>query len=413
MNKPLQDLYDLKIINNITNLEKLNNIIIKKNRAVYCGFDPSASSLHLGNYIQLNILKRLHKLFNFTPIVIIGKATALIGDPSGKKSERILKSEKEIFDNSVYITKQIKKIIPNAIILNNYDWLKNISLVDLLRDYGKDFNVNNMISKETIKNRLDAGISFTEFTYSILQSIDFLYLYKNYDCYLQIGGSDQWGNITSGINYIKKKVRNSLATGLTFNLLTKNNGEKFGKTEEGTVWLDSLKTSNYQLYQFLYNQPDDQLKLLFAYLTTFDNKKIDEIIKLHVKKPWKRYGQITLAKEVITQLHTENDFVSSEQISDAFFNNKIKSLSEKQSYDLFGSFNKITISEKDLLLDILKKNKVTNGNTETRRFIDNKNIRLNDDIVTDYNYTFLLKNAICNKYFLLKIGKKKFFLLSI
>ncbi|MCF7927173.1 MAG: tyrosine--tRNA ligase, partial [Candidatus Izimaplasma sp.] len=269
----------------------------------YVGADPTADSLHVGHLISYLVSKRLQD-YGHHPILVIGGGTGLIGDPSGKKSERKLLTLKETMNNSEAIVKQVKNILPDAEVVNNYDWIKEYDIITFLRDIGKNFNVNQMISKDSVKSRLENGISFTEFSYQIIQSLDFYELYKNNHCELQIGGQDQWGNITAGLELIRKNLGfDKKAYGLTWPLLTKSDGTKFGKTEGGAIWLDPKRTSPYEFYQFWVNTTDQDAISYLKKFTFKTVKKTKEIIKKFEKEPYKRLAQYTIAEELTKLVH--------------------------------------------------------------------------------------------------------------
>ncbi len=398
----------LKDVANSDNLLQAQN----NKLGVYCGFDPTADSLHIGNLIQLLALKRFAK-YGFKPFVIIGGATAIIGDPSGKKDERQLKSYEEINNNINNIKSQIKKIIPEATIVNNNSWLKDINLITFLHDIGKKFNVSYLINKEHIRSRIETGISYTEFTYTLLQAYDFYYLYNNYNVSVQIGGSDQWGNITSGIEYIKNNVDICKASGLTINLLLKVDGTKFGKTESGTIWLSKEKTSPYLLYQFFINQDDKFALKLLKYFTFYTLNEILDIEKKHLLNPQNRYIQKELAKVLVIMLHSQKDLDIVLQLSEALFNNEIKKVSKDNLKMLNGGIptNIIQIDQK--LSDVLITTKIFSSKREIREFIKSRAIIINDEVITDENLVLNHHNALHLKYFILRKGKKNYYLLVL
>ncbi len=395
-----------------------NNIKIingqKEKTGVYCGFDPTANSLHIGNLIPLLTLKRF-AYFGFKPFVIIGQATAVIGDPSGKKMERPLKSSEEIKNNISNIENQIKKIIPDVIILNNNDWLANMKMIDFLYNVGKTFNISYLINKEHIKSRLKSGISFTEFTYTLLQSYDFLHVYKNNNIHVQIGGSDQWGNIVSGIEYIKNNIDDSKAAGITIKLLLKTDGNKFGKTENGTIWLDKNKTNPYEFYQFFFNQNDDLSIILLKYFSFFTKKQIESIIEDHLKNPKEHYIQKQLASCLVKIVHSEEDLQQIYKINELLFNNNLnnidKNIIENLLIHIIPSFQVLV---NDNIIDILTKNKICISKREAKEFIFNNAIMINNILITSSeNYSLDKIQPFFNKYFILKKGKKKHYLLII
>jgi tyrosyl-tRNA synthetase len=305
-NNLLEILKNRGVLSNVTSEEKFLEILSDKPVA-YVGFDPTSDSLHLGNYVQVNISNLIRK-FGVEVIPVIGGATGSIGDPSGKSSERNLLSNDELKSNVKSISIQLKKIYGSDIkIINNFDFYSSMSFLDFLRDVGKNFSINYMLEKESIKNRLESGISYTEFSYLVLQAYDFYYLNLNQKVNIQIGGSDQYGNITSGLELIRKKNSDTKAVGLTFNLLTNSSGKKFGKSEKGAIFLSKNKTSVYQMYQYFLNIADEDLKKMFCFLTCLDISEIDNIMQKHLQSPRDRLGQKELSKILISTIHSYND----------------------------------------------------------------------------------------------------------
>lgn len=323
MENVLKHLYDRTYVHSITS----SNIdyILNNKITLYIGFDPTAQSLHVGHLVQLVALK-IFQNYGHHIICLIGGGTGMIGDPSGKSEERNLQTVEQINLNKEKIIKQVKNILNNdsnpVTIVDNSKWLNNISLIEFLRDTGKYFSVNNMIQKDSVKNRMNTnqGISFTEFSYSLLQARDFLELHNNYNCILQCGGSDQWGNIVSGIDLIKK-IKKQDAYGITFNLLTKNDGTKFGKTENGSIYLDSELTTPYDFYQFWYNTSDQNIERYLKLFTLLSNDEIKNIIELPDKHL--RIGQKRLAFEVTKLVHNENIALQISNESESLFTNNV------------------------------------------------------------------------------------------
>jgi len=340
--------------------EATHNLITEK-ITCYNGFDPTASSLHIGNLVAIMGLARLQK-YGHTPIILVGGGTGMIGDPSGKSEERILLSKEKIDENVDAIYKQVSpfldfssKIKNPAKIVNNSDWLRKIDLLSFLRDIGKHFTVNTMLSRESVKNRLDrdTGISFTEFSYQLLQAYDFLKLYDDYGCNFQSGGSDQWGNILGGIDLIRrvhsrKKSKNDLAHGIIFPLVTTSSGEKFGKSIGGAPTLDPKATSPYKLFQFFLNVSDEDVinyLKIFTFITPENLLKIQESVSL---EPQKRVGQKTLAEEVTKYIHGTNGLQKAKKITEAFFSNNLNTLSLEELEDLLDKSEIFEINYEDL-----------------------------------------------------------------
>lgn len=378
--------------------EKLNN----EKLTFYIGTDPTADSMHIGHFSSFLIASRLKK-YGHNPVLLIGGATGLIGDPK-PTAERAMITKEEVAKNVEGLTKQAKEIF-GCEVVNNYDWCKDINFIDFLRDYGKFFNINYMLSKDIIKRRLDTGITYTEFSYMIMQSLDFLHLYENKNVTLQVAGSDQWGNITAGIELIRKKTGKEVY-GMTMPLVTDSQGKKFGKTEGNAIWLDKNKTSSYELYQFLINSDDESVIDYLKKLTFLSKEEIEDIEKEHKKSPEKRLAQETLAKEIITFLHGENAYKDAKTISKALFSGNIKDLTDSQIEDAFKEVEKYKIEENKKIIDILTENKIASSRREAREFLNNNAITLNGEIINDENYT--INNN--RKYNIIRRGKKKYYI---
>ena len=393
------------LIDNITSPD-LEEKINQGGLTFYIGIDPTCDSLHIGHYSSLLVAKRL-KDSGHNPIILVGGATGLIGDPK-PNSERPMISKKELDYNYKMLSKQIKKIF-NFELVNNYDWSKEINFIDYLRDYGKFFSVNYMLNKETVKKRLEIGITYTEFSYMIMQALDFLYLYENKNCTLQIGGQDQWGNITSGIELIRKKV-DGTAYGLTMPLITKADGEKFGKTEKGAIWLDKDKTSVYELYQFLINSEDDKVIEYLKKLTFLSPEEIEELDKSLQSEPHLRLAQKTLAKEIITFLHGAEELDNVIKISESLFNGNIKTLSSKDIILGLKDVPSFEIIDKLNIVDFLVEYKICSSKREARELIGSNSITINDDLVTSEELMIEEHLAIDHKIIVIRRGKKKYFI---
>ena len=378
--------------------EKLNN----EKLTFYIGTDPTADSMHIGHFSSFLIASRLKKN-GHNPVLLIGGATGLIGDPK-PTAERKMITKEEVAKNVKGLTKQAKEIF-GCEVVNNYDWCKDINFIDFLRDYGKFFNINYMLNKDIIKRRLDTGITYTEFSYMIMQSLDFLHLYENKNVTLQVAGSDQWGNITAGIELIRKKTGKEVY-GMTMPLVTDSQGKKFGKTEGNAIWLDKNKTSSYELYQFLINSDDEAVIDYLKKLTFLSKEEIETIEKEHKKTPEKRLAQETLAKEIITFLHGENAYNDAKTISKALFSGNIKDLTDPQIEDAFKEVEKYKLEENKKIIDILTENKIVSSRREAREFLNNNAITLNGEIINDENY--IIDNN--RKYNIIRRGKKKYYI---
>ncbi len=380
-------------------IEKLLN---EEKITFYIGTDPTADSMHLGHYSSFLICKRLAK-YGHHPILLIGGATGRIGDPK-PTSERDMKPIEEILKNVEGLTKQAEQIFGFKVV-NNYDWSKDINFIDFLRDYGKYFNVNYMLDKDIIRRRLSSGITYTEFSYMIMQALDFLHLYENENCLMQIAGSDQWGNITAGIDLIKKKT-NQEAYGFTMPLITDKDGHKFGKSEGNALWLSKEKTSSYELYQYLINT-DDELIIDYLKVFTFLTKEeIEALKKEHFAHPEKRIAQEQLAKEIISDIHSKEDYQRAKEISKSLFTGNVGDLTDKEIEQVFKGMPFYTYHDKEPLIELLVNNKIATSKREAREFLTNNAISLNGQIVNDEN---LMLNT--NRQFnIIRRGKKKYFI---
>lgn len=397
------------LINDVTSPqleEKLNN----GGLTFYIGTDPTGDSLHIGHYSSLLCAKRL-KEHGHHPIMLVGGATGFIGDPKAS-GERNMLTKEVLEHNYQRLSKQIEALFGFEMV-NNLDWTKDISVIDFLRDYGKYFNVNYMINKETVKRRLDAGISYTEFSYMILQALDFLHLYEDKGCTLQLGGQDQWGNITSGLELIRKKHGADVECyGLTMPLITKADGTKFGKSESGTVWLDKHKTSAYEMYQFLVNSEDEKVIDYLKKLTFLSKEEIDALEEKVKTEPHFREAQKTLAKEVVTFLHGEEEYNKALKITNALFKGNIKELDAGELQDALKGFEAAEIADELTLTDTLVQAGIASSKREAREWINQGSIQINGDKVKDVEFIVSSKNAISKGRTLIKKGKRNYFVIS-
>lgn len=530
-NNILEELKWRNILKDVSNSEKIISAQNNK-KGIYCGFDPTNVSLHLGNLLQVILLRRF-ALYGFQPIALIGGATAMIGDPSGKSQERNLLNALELNNNVMLITKQLNELINyqnidnlsslelienfgllskddsrtlsmiiNSInlnakykdvllnilkklpipfielnlekhhllniykifnldinylndylnlsnfdfsallhyfetwknvwadilnlahgqenildvkkirILNNHTWLSTFDILNFLRDIGKNFNVNQMLSKDVVASRLQSGISYSEFSYQILQAYDFYHLYKNENCFLQSGGSDQWGNITAGLDFIRKKVGDEHdGAGLTVNLLTKSDGKKFGKTEKGAIFLDKNKTSTYEFYQFLLNQDDKDLVKLFSSLTFLSEEQINDIINLHNLNPAKRVGQKILASLLTIYVHNIEGFFQAIKITQALFNNELNKLTTQEILEIFKDVLSFNQEKDELLIEVLLKNEIVSSKRQAREFLNANALEVNGCKISDEKFLLTKQQAINRKISLIKKGKKNYFLI--
>ncbi len=372
----------------------------------YIGTDPTADSMHIGHFSSFLIASRLAR-YGHKPILLIGGATGLIGDPK-PSNERQMITKEEVLKNVEGLTKQAKEIFGFEVV-NNYDWTKDLSILDFLRDYGKYINVNYMLDKDIINRRLESGITFCEFAYTILQGMDFLELYKTKGVTLQVAGSDQWGNITTGIELARKKYDVELY-GLTMPLVLDSNGVKFGKTEGNALWLDKNKTSSYELYQYLINTSDDIVIDYLKRLTFLTKEEIEEIEKKHKEKPELRIAQEKLAEEIITFLHGKEEFAKAKMMSKALFSEDITKLSSEDILTNFKDMDKITIEKEMSLEELLVTSGICQSKREARELISGNAISLNNHKITDNMHLVTKEDAIDKKVYLIKKGKKKYYL---
>ena len=396
----------------------------------YLGIDPTADSLHIGHLCGVMMLRHFQRC-GHKPLALIGGATGMIGDPSGKSAERNLLDEATLRHNQEAIKKQLSKFLdfesdaPNrAEMVNNYDWTKGVSFLDFAREIGKHITVNYMMAKDSVQKRLNGeardGLSFTEFTYQLLQGFDFLTLYKEKDCRLQLGGSDQWGNITTGTELIRRKLGGE-AYALTCPLITKADGGKFGKTESGNVWLDPRYTSPYKFYQFWLNVSDADAEKYLKIFTALTKEEIDALIEEHAKDPGQRPMQKRLAKEVTTMVHSEADYEAAVEASQILFSNKaedaLRNLDEKTLLDVFEGVPTFTVSKAELeagvpLLDLLAtKSAVFASKGEARKMVQQGGVSINKKKVTDPNAVITAEELLNGKYLLAQRGKKNYYLL--
>ena len=406
MNKLYADLEKRGLINQVTHEElkdRLNSPI-----SLYCGFDPTADSLHIGHLLPLCMLKRFANA-GHKPIALIGGATGLIGDPSFKKDERSLNTKETVEGYVEAITKQIIDILDddNIIIANNYEWVGNLNTIDFLRDYGKHFTINYMTSKDSVASRVESGLSFTEFSYMLLQAMDFYQLCKRYGTQLQIGGSDQWGNITTGLELIRREGIDKECFGLTVPLVTKSDGTKFGKTEGGAIWLDPKKTSPYEFYQYFYNVEDKDVIKYLKYFTFIDMDKIEELESLTIEKPFLREAQKVLASEMTKFVHGEEVLNQVLEITNCLFTGDISHLTKEQIETYFTDIKQYVVKPDMLLVDALIDIELATSKRESREFINNKSIRINGNLIEDENHVISSDDLIEDTYMMVKRGKKK------
>jgi tyrosyl-tRNA synthetase len=393
----------------------------------YIGFDPTADSLHIGSLVQIIILMHFQKA-GHTPIVLVGGATGMIGDPSGKSNERNLLDQQTLEKNCTQLEQFLNfdsSIQNPAVVVNNYDWMKSYTLIDFSRDIGKHLTVNYMMAKESVKKRLGAdskvGMSFTEFTYQLLQGYDFLHLYNTLDCKLQMGGSDQWGNITTGTELIRRK-EGGKAYALTCPLIKKADGSKFGKTEEGNVWLDKSRTSPYKFYQFWLNTSDEDALSYIKIFTFLSREVIEEKIQEHQTAPHLRLLQKTIAEEVTTLVHGKEAYLNSVEASQILFGkttgDSLQKLDSQTFLELFEGVPQAEVSRSlidgglDLVAALATETGFLSSNGEARRALKENAISVNQ-VKVDENFTLGAKDLIAAQYILLRRGKKNYFILKV
>lgn len=408
----IKDLCDRGILNAVTNEAKIQLFFQNKKAAAYIGFDPTAASLHLGNYLLITIIKRL-KIAGIDCYALVGGATGMIGDPSGKTSERQLLTIDKVNSNKTLIINQLIQLgVDKNKIIDNYDFYKDMNFLTFLRDVGKYVNINYLLEKEIIKTRLESGLSFTEFSYNLIQSYDFWKLYNLYNIELQIGGSDQWGNITAGIELIRKKSNNenTNAVGLTVNLLTNSEGKKFGKSEQGAIFLDKNLTSPYKMYQYLINQPDSEVFKLIKALTFLSIDEINKLEAEHLQSPNKKIAQSTLANEVVKDIHGEDELKKAIYISEKLFSGDIRAININDLEIIAQDFENSFIANQNSynILELMVLAKVVQSKTQAKELIKSNAIMLNGEKITNEQFVVDKNNSFNNQFSILKKGKKSY-----
>ncbi|MBT5089975.1 MAG: tyrosine--tRNA ligase [Flavobacteriales bacterium] len=396
----------------------------KEMTSAYIGFDPTADSLHIGSLVQIMILVHLQKC-GHKPFALVGGATGMVGDPSGKSKERNLLDEKTLNHNLNSVQKQLEQFLDfdcgenSAEVVNNYDWFKDFNFLDFIREVGKHMSVNYMMAKDSVKSRLETGMSFTEFSYQLVQGYDFYWLWKNKNCKVQLGGSDQWGNIVTGTELVRRKGEGK-AFAVTTPLIKKADGGKFGKTESGNVWLDKAKTSPYKFYQFWLNSTDEDAKNYIKIFTLKGEEEIKKLIAEHDETPHLRLLQKAIAKEVTTRVHSKEDLEMAIKASSILFGKStaedLKSLDEDTFLSVFEGVPQFEMSKADLGLGILdivaEKTQVFASKGEARRMIQSNAVSINKEKITED--VQLSENDLLNgKYILVQKGKKNYFLIIV
>lgn len=398
------------MVHNVTD-EKIYDLLDNGEVKFYIGADATGSSFHIGNLASIVVAKLLQKHGN-TPYLLLGGATTRIGDPK-TTGEREMMSEEKIESNRAMLKKEAGKIIECELV-NNYDWFEKIGYIEFLRDVGKYFNVAYMINKDTVKSRLDTGISYTEFSYQLIQAYDFAMLNKEKGITLQIGGQDQWGNITSGIEFVRKNDDfDCTLYGLTAPLILKADGTKYGKSESGAIWLNKDQTSIYDFYQYFINISDDDALMFLKRFTLLEPKEIEAIYEEFLKEPHKRLAQKTVAYEITKLVHGEEGVESAIKVTEALFTSDLSKLTNDEIKMGFSDVYVGSVSNDELLLDVLLNNELVKSKREGREFITNGAITVNGEKVTDPEALFDTSNAINEKYILVKRGKKKYYLFDV
>ncbi len=403
------------LVKDVTDLDGLKETL-KQPVTVYCGFDPTADSLHVGHLQQIILLRRYQKA-GHRPIALCGGFTGMIGDPR-PTTERKLLTHEEVLHNAECIKEQLAKFLTfegeNAAIMeNNNNWLGSMKLLDYLRDYGKLFNVSYMLQKDTIKKRLDSGISYTEFSYTIMQAMDWLHLYKNYNCRIQIGGSDQWGNLTTGMELIRKVLGDDAKPyGITSPLITKSDGSKFGKSEGKNIWLDPARTSSYEFYQFWLNTPDadviDYLKRL-SFRTPEEINALADSLKEH---PELREAQKALAEELTEIVHGEDGLAKALKITETFFRGNIMDLTPQEMREGLADAQKVTVADGITLIDALVESGVSRSKSDARKLIQQGSISVNGVKTAEIDKTLRKSEAIDQDFTILRKGKKNYIVVT-
>jgi tyrosyl-tRNA synthetase len=405
--------------------EGIQEVIAKEKLTGYIGFDPSASSLHVGSLLQIMNLARMQR-YGHTPIALVGGGTGLIGDPSGKTSERQLLTKEHVEENVNAIRKQLEPFLDfkaesnPASLVNNYDWLGTISYVDFLRDVGKYFTVNAMLAKESVKRRIESedGITFTEFSYMLLQAYDFLVLYDRFNCTLQLGGSDQWGNIVAGADLIRR-LRSAKAHGIVSPLVTSATGVKFGKTEAGTIWLAADRTSPYRFYQYWLNTDDKDVINYLKYFTWLNESEILELETTAKQRPEKREAQRILAKKITAMVHGETALANAEKASRVFFGGEIEGLGAAEVQDIFqdvpsGEVAKAQFEGEGLaMIELMAASGLVASKGEARRLLQQGGVYLNNRPVSDLRKSVTLPDSIEGQFLVLRKGRKNYHLVKI
>lgn len=419
----IQDLESRGLIQQTTDEDGLRKHLAENKVTLYCGFDPTADSLHIGHLLPITMLKRFQQA-GHQPIALIGGGTGMIGDPSGRTSERSLNTAEVVHYYSKKLTEQLKRLLgvddeeqQGVVIRNNYDWLSEISYIDFLRDVGKHFSVNYMLAKESVSARIEQGITYTEFSYMLLQSYDFYNLYEQENCTLQIGGSDQWGNITAGMEYIRRSRENEdeevKVFGLTVPLITKADGTKFGKTAGGAVWLDPEKTTPYQFYQFWINTDDRDVIKFIKYFTFLDEEEIAYLEEQVATNPGKREAQKRLAEEMTTFVHGPEALKQAEKITQSLFSGDVKQLTTADIEQGFKDVPTYETEKTDIpLVDLLVNASISSSKRQAREDIKNGAIYINGDRNQNIEHVITAEDRMEDQFTIIRRGRRNYFLIK-
>jgi tyrosyl-tRNA synthetase len=404
------------LIKDTSNREELASILSKPT-TIYCGFDPSATSMHLGNFVPISVLMRLQRA-GHRIIALVGGATGMIGDPSGKSKERNLLDKTTLASNTALIQKQLTRFLDfsdpkKGVVLNNYDWLGKLSMIDYLRDFGKYFPINVMLAKDVVANRLENGLSYTEFSYMMLQSIDFYHLYQEEQCQIQFGGSDQWGNLTSGLELIRKATDKPVpAAVFTTPLITRSDGKKFGKSEDGALFLDAQLTSPYTLYQYFYNVSDADAIRYLEIFSFLDQASIRAIQVEHEQKLGQRIGQKALAEQLVTLIHGEEGLKEAQALTHVFFTGAFQTLSQPQLTAVFAD-KMIQVDGTLPLEDILVSIGAASSKREAREFIQGNSIQINGEMINTLGKSLENLSSLHGAYYVIRRGKKQYYCVTV
>ncbi len=411
MSKLLEDLKYRDLIYQQTDEEGIKELLEKESVSIYCGTDPTGNSLHIGHLLPFLTLKRF-AIHGHKPVVLVGGGTGVIGDPSGRSEERQLQTLEVIKHNEKCLEAQLRNIfrdVKDIKFVNNGDWLGKLSMLEFLRDYGKLVNINYLLAKDSVSSRLDSGLSFTEFSYSILQGIDFYYLNKEHGVKIQLGGSDQWGNITTGLEITRKLAGDVEAYGFTIPLMLKSDGTKFGKSTGGAVWLDPEQTTPYEFYQFWFNTADADVVTTLKKFTFLEKEEIEKLAEKVEAEPHLRAAQKRLAEEMVKIVHGEEALASALNVTAALFSGDIKSLSEKELSQAVKSMPKEVVEKEDTnIVDFIVNARLVSSKRQAREDVANGAISLNGEKITDLQYIVCEKDRLQGSYTVLRRGKKTY-----